>query len=322
MSSTDETRPMPKVPAGQDGDETQVMPRFVPGHDDGVRTAPVGPDLDETAVMPRHADPSETMVIRAVDEFLDRELDPNAARQLEQYASQLVDSADPVQLDTETMAATSQAWRDRDRLPMPVEHPTVAFRRGVATGIDRDPDLFGGRSFYSALIRTAQAYACDNDRARLEYLAATAHVGGLTEDVQDSIDLERLRLAWATHMLTGPILLRMVSSTMPADRIGNPNVEELLNWRQFVSSPGRRAVLVATIAQSPISALLRTTLVDAIRMMVADRRINQASSLISATSQVARFDAVGGEEIVNLAVSCLLPPGRLPNDINTSEEGR
>jgi hypothetical protein len=183
----------------------------------------------------------------------------------------------------------------------------------------------GPRGFYETLIATARVEASESNRMRLDHLDGVLLVG---RDLWDEpfIDLisgllVNSRLAYAAHLVTGPALVSLHSRLEPADRISGDLLDACMDWMRFAAHPALRVAAVDVLARNPVPALLRLTLTDVARMAAAGRWDRLPGSLVSAVSQIARIDAAGSEMAVQIAVACLLPPGRLPREENSAPGG-
>ena len=157
---------------------------------------------------------------------------------------------------------------------------------------------------YDSMVRTAGTYAHQLLLQRL------AEARGIDRTVDYGRRRAMDRLCYATHLLTGPVLLRISSAMLPSTTVSGRLIEQALCWPRFVANPAQRHDVVRELAKSPVSTLLRVTLLDLIRMLqFGDPAFDRISSLVlSAMSQVGRFDATGGAEMVDLVVSCRIPP--------------
>jgi hypothetical protein len=161
---------------------------------------------------------------------------------------------------------------------------------------------------YASIISAAEEYASELDKKRLDALLAMMVAFPELRDGH-SIGLDLARIAYAGFLLTGPVLLRVrgaCSKCVPPDGFQE---EVLLNWRMFVLDPEPRCRLVKGLTL-PVPPLMKVSM---------DRLSNnpfpsaaEAGSVLEEVSNlilwVGRFDATGGEEMVNLATACLLPP--------------
>ena len=199
-----------------------------------------------------------------------------------------------------------------------VADATVRMERADATMVMLDPGLsLGSRGFYRALIRVAGDHADRSNQARLDVLTG---ILDFEPDLEDEVtvpaapgQIQSSRMAYVAHTLTGPILLYMRSGGDPAGAVSGHLTESLLSWRSFVAHPALRLAAVHELSGSPMSSLLRLTYRDIMEAIVARRYNRISGSLISAVNQIAKLDASCSQMIVDLTVTCLLPPGVVPN---------
>lgn len=174
----------------------------------------------------------------------------------------------------------------------------------------------GPRGFFGALVQVAMDNADESNRLRLNVITGIlADNPGLRDELvgrPEPGQLRTSRMAYAAHVLTGPALLTIRSGGDPAGSVSGTMAESMLSWRSFVVNPALRLAAVHELSGSPVTALLRMTYRDVMMAILSRRYDRAAGSLISAASQVGRWDATCSNMIVDMAVACLLPPGRVP----------
>lgn len=249
--------------------------------------------------------------------------------------TQIIRAFDPAGDDTQIITAvpgpddTTILGRLFDTRPV-VPEVDASMRMATAGHIATDqPSVVtarpGPRGFYEALIATARTEASHSNRLRLDELdSLLADTPNLWDEPIIDVGAGQLvnsRIAFASHLVTGPALLSLHSRLEPADQIPGELIDACTDWLRFTAHPALRIAAVEVLARNPVPALLRLTLIDVARMASAGRWDTLIGSVISAVSQISRIDAIGSETAVQVAVACLLPPGRLPCEENDAPGG-
>lgn len=164
-------------------------------------------------------------------------------------------------------------------------------------------------TWYQEMIVVAAQHVTPENQFRLRWLFDLVQVPPDSETSEyESLGLDWARLVYAGHVVTGRSLLRVLCAGAPAFHVPAHRLESMLDWRQFVSDPARRAEHVDHLALSPVPPLFRVTALDIIRTMTRGNLNALGNSITSAVSQLTRLDAAGGYEMTDLMVSCLAPP--------------
>lgn len=187
-----------------------------------------------------------------------------------------------------------QGWFEQ--VPPPKEAPDLPSLVKVKMGL-----------FYG-LVEVAREYAAGTDRGRMDAVLEALETEATTLHPDHRRELEYCRLVYMTHLLTGPILLRIRAALLPYTPVESPVVEEVLSWRRFMLAMHDRLNTAAFLAQAPVPALLRVTLLQLVNAVTNGEYSFAAMSLTSACIQVAKFDVVGGSELVNALAASMFPP--------------
>jgi hypothetical protein len=159
---------------------------------------------------------------------------------------------------------------------------------------------------YGTILNAAAVYAPEPELTRLGEIENILEVRSNLRDGY-SAALDFSRAAYATFLLTGQALLRVRGTISGVVGGSDLQAETLLDWRRFETSPDAHQGVVEELSL-PLPPVMRLAMLDLIKSLLAGNMPTARSSLRSLILQVGRYDAAGGRQVVDAAVSCLLPP--------------
>ncbi len=179
---------------------------------------------------------------------------------------------------------------------------------GTTSELDTSPqpksDEILSDGVYSTIIHAASEYAPGLDLGRIDEVWGILRLCPHLQD-RNSPTLDFSRTAYAVFFLTGPALLR-VRGTVPGLLDVTSRAEAVLDWKRFSQDPDAHYAAIDELS-TPLAPMMRMVLLDAMRaLMIGSDTL--PISIKSAMLKMGRFDAAGGRQMVDLAVTCLLPP--------------
>lgn len=157
---------------------------------------------------------------------------------------------------------------------------------------------------YETIIDAASKYAPEPELRRIDEIRKILdQVHHLGDGISDPLDFSRA--AYAAFILSGASLMRICGEVPGSPRTARGDT--LLNWRRFETSPETHRALVEELLPL-LPATMQVAVTTMIGALLAGKMGPLQEAIRGLMVQVGRHDAAGGSQMVDLAVSCLLPP--------------
>jgi hypothetical protein len=177
-----------------------------------------------------------------------------------------------------------------------------------------EPVPTGSGNPYLDIVKTVRESIPERFQWRLAFISFRS----IPHLVAGSPGIDRARLMFAAHLLTGPVLLRIVGSA--GKDVGSAEALQLLTYRSF--SPSARAGIIHEHIENKIIDRRVGPELYGVAVSCDTRSDILLGQIQRAVEAVSGFDSVGEQEMCDLAVALLAPPAAMVRYEDTTGEGQ